>query len=1319
MAVVLAKHSFVTGEISPAMLGRQDVDKYAAAGTTVRNFMVSYVGGIISRAGTAFCGYSKQTGRNYPPRLIGFQFSNNQGLALEFGNQYMRVLSDGAYVTDVSAAISNITQANPAQIVTTTAYGVASASPNSSVVSASYAPGDTVTLAGGTYSTPGILTVATTLLHSANYANPGQGYVPGNTITLAGGTALTSPVVTVGTTQVAAIGGVGSAGSGGIPNGYGIVQGTTGTGTKFTARVYINGFGQIQVSSGANVVTGGSYTVNPSLSGESVTGISGNAVGLLGATLNFLSMGVNTVGVTTAGVLTINPSAGILTQSSTSGSGTGATFVGIFGPAAMTVSQVGSYSVFPSNPVSQASTSGNGVGATFNLSQIGVTPNFSIGDWLYVTGAGGMSQINGRTVVISNIAGFTLTLSDVFGNPVDSTTWSAYTSGGNVERIYTLATPYAEADLNYIKIEQSADTMSICCVNPYTPTEYIPQDLTRTTDISWAFSPIVPTQTVNPPTGLSGSASSSGSVDYAYQVTAVDPVTGTESIASAIVTVSNAVEIATTAGTITLAFSGATPGVNEYFWYKALPGYGTPVPIGAQFGYAGFSYGNTFIDPNITADFSQSPPTHVNPFARGRILGAAPVAVGSGYSQNTVGITFNTSTGSGANITPVVSSTGTIVAYIINDTGSGYAQTDTATITGGSGATVKLNIGPNSGTYPSLPAYFQERRGYANSLNNPDTYWFSQPGAYTNFDVRNPTIASDAITGSPWSVIVNGVQWMLQTSGGLLVMTGLRAWMLVGAGSIATNVQPISPSNQNDVPQAFTGVSPLVKPILINFDVVYVDPNGVYYYDLPYQLYTLSEPLDLTDISAHLFDGYTVGSNCYCEKPYRVIWSVRSDGALLSLTYYKTQKVQGWARHDTQGYFVSTCTVLEPPVNAAYFATQRFFAEGPAYCIERMDNRIWPNVESVWAVDCGLSYPQPQPAANITISSATGLGSLTGVTNLVGGTGYSVNVSVTIADDFQGTGLGATATATVVGGSITAVNFPTNGSGYTHPKLTFVDAAGSAGGSGASARPILNNQATVNAITGAPFSPGNVGSVIRAGGGIATITQYNSPTQVLVNINVPFPQVVPNSGGILPTITAGNWTMTAPVTTITIPHLAGMTVTGLADGNVIPPTVVSSAGVLTLATPASAIVVGLGFQAQFQDVPMDTGNPTTQGQRKNLAATTLRVEDSRGIKVGANQRDGSALSPPQLATVWNNMVPIPETPQTGAVNFAPPPHNALANPLCTGDVRLGLINGLATTGQLCVQQDYPLPCTLVALYTEILPGDTNQVQWPKQEAKGK
>lgn len=1310
MAVPVLESAFVAGELSASVAGRYDVAKIHVGAFTFRNFFVRYTGGASSRGGTAFVGFSKQTGRSVPPRMIPFQFSINQGLGLEFGNFYMRVVLNGSFVTETPISITGITNAIGA-VVTASATGAASATPNDAGVTISYAPSDLITLAGGVFAVPAVLSVTNTRLTVLGLNSAGTGiYAPSDTIELAGGTQTSAAVLTVLTTQAVSAA-IASAGSGGSP-GSAIVTGTTGAGTKFQANVTINGSGAISAVN--SIALAGSYTVNPSSpTAEPVTG-----GGLSGATLN-VKLGVLTFTISTPGVFTANPAGGTFTQASTSGFGTGATFrFALMAPNAVAVSNPGVYTTFPGNPVAQASNTGSGQGATFNCVAAGVS-SFSNGDWVNIVDVNGMPQVNNQTYVIGGATTTSFELFDVYGNEINSTTFGTYLSGGTISKIFTLQTQYSEQDLLYLKYTQSADVMSLCCVNQMTGTEYASLDLTRTTDTSWSFAPVVPGPSILPPAALTGVASTSGSVDYNYVVTAVNPNDGTESIASPVADIPSAVDIASTAGSITLTWDTVI-AANSYNIYKATPAYAGTVPAGALFGFAGSAYGTQFVDSNIVADDTQVPPTHQDPFARGQIVAGVVTGGGSGSSFT---YTINTLTGSGAVLIPVVVSS-VLVALIVQEPGQNYQPSDTIALSGG--ATATLTIGAQSGTYPSVPFYFQERRGYANTLNNPDTYFMSQPGAFTNFDSRNPTIDSDAIIGSPWSVQVNGIQWAIQTSGGLLVLTGLSAWLLVGAGSFATNVQAISPSTQDAVPQAFTGASSTVPPQRINYDVIYLNSKSTTYYDLPYQLYALSEPIDITENSSQLFVGYTIRENAWCETPYKLMWAVRNDGILLSLTYYKTQQVAGWARHDTNGLFQSVCSVTEPPVDALYTAVQRFPGNNTAYMIERMDNRIWPSIESSWCVDAGLALAQPQPNATLTASSATGLGSITGVTGLVPGALYSAGTTASVVDENvgeggPGPGVGAIPTITIgPGGTIASVVFlpGQQGSGYLHPKLIFNDPAGSAGGSGAFAKPILNNTMTFMA-NAAVFGVGNVGSVIRMGGGIATITGYTSPQSVVANIITPIVGLVPNSGGLVTMAGAGQWSMTAPVTTISgLNHLIGATVTGLADGNPIAPQVVTAQGTITLATPASSVVVGLAFMPQLQSVFLDAGEPTVQGQRKKIAAVTVRVEASRGFKIGTNMPDGSRLSPQQVAPVWNEgpgglvNAPIP-------ADKIVPAYNSNVVPMFTGDLRIPVPGGYDTRGQVAVQQDMPLPLNLLAFISEVYPGDTVQTQAPKKQERAR
>ena len=1378
MAVPKLESAFSAGELSPSLMGRFELARLSVGASTCRNMIIMVTGGAMSRGGTMFVGFSKQTGRAYPPRLLPFQFSLTQGIALEFGHLYMRPIKNGAFITESPIAISGISQDDPA-VVTSNGTGVTAASPITSGVVSTYAPGELVTIAGGTYLTAAVLSVTNTKLVSLLLNSPGTGgYAPSDTINLSGGTTTTTPVVTVNTTKVVSAT-IAAAGTSGTP-GTATVTGTTGTGTKFQAEVTIGAGGGID--SVDSITVAGSYTVNPTaVANEPVTG-----GGLSGAQLA-VSMGVATFTIFNAGVFTANATAGAFTQGSTSGGGAGATFQqGIFGPNACGVSVPGVYTAVPSNPAAQDSSTGVGLGATFTLTTASVAA-FNDGDWVYIAGVSGMTEVNGQTYVIDGATSSSFELYDVYGNAIDSTAFTAYSGGGTVARIYTVTSPYSETDLKYLKAAQDKDEMSLCCVNQETLAEYPSYDLIRHADDDWEFVALDISPSVEPPTGGSGSASSSGSTFYQYVVTSIDPDDGTESIASDIINIGSAVNIAATAGTITLTWT-PTPGVSQQNVYKALPGFSAAPPPGSQFGFAGYAFGAQFQDSNITADFVQVPPIHKDPFARGQIQGATTVTAGSGYTTATATIT--TSTGSGADLDPIIVSGG-VVGYILKSAGRNYAATDTVTITGdGVGATALLSIGPQSGTYPGVVAYFQQRRVYGYSLNLPDTYWMSKPGAFKNFDIRIPTIDSDAITGSPWSQKVDGIQWLVQTAGGLLAFTGISNWLLVGAGSFATNVQPIAPDSQVATPQPENGCSATVPPIKINYDVLYVSSKGSYYFDQPYQLYALSEPIDMTPNSSHLFVGHTILEHAWCQEPYRTVWSVRDDGVALTLSFLKQQEVAGFARHDTNGLFVSVCSVTEPPVDAAYFAVQRFPGDKTAYMIERMDNRIWADVDDAWCVDCAVSLPQEEPAATLYASSATGLGTISGTTGLAGGTGYtaasyqvvaatvaaggsggtdgtqtvtgttgtgtkfqaSVTVSggaitavlsittagnytvapttpdpvtgagltgatlnltvgaltgttVTVVDDNgQGPGTGADIVPIIAAGVITSLFVRGGGTGYVRPAIVITDSAGSAGGSGASATATLNNAATFTT-SASVFTVANIGDVIRAAGGRATVTAVPSGTEATVNITVPLTDLIPNSGGDVAPQAEGQWTITTPTSTIGgLQYLAGATVTGVADGVKITPTVVPASGTIDLPQASTNVVAGLGFACQLQSVYVDGGEPTIQGQRKKLPAVTARVQASADFKVGSNQVDGSTQNPIQIAPEWTNMV--------DAETKAAAPYGSTIKPLFTGDVRIPVKGGFSTRGQVAVEQDEPFPLTVLAFIPEIDPGDKPEVKFP-------
>ena len=116
--------SFSAGELSPSLYGRVDLAKYHVGVALARNFFIDYRGGLSNRTGTAMVGQCKDSSTTN--RLIAFQYSTLQTYALIFGNHTMRVVMNGAYVTEPAKSIVAVTQATPG-VFQVTAHGYATA----------------------------------------------------------------------------------------------------------------------------------------------------------------------------------------------------------------------------------------------------------------------------------------------------------------------------------------------------------------------------------------------------------------------------------------------------------------------------------------------------------------------------------------------------------------------------------------------------------------------------------------------------------------------------------------------------------------------------------------------------------------------------------------------------------------------------------------------------------------------------------------------------------------------------------------------------------------------------------------------------------------------------------------------------------------------------------------------------------------------------------------------------------------------------------------------------------------------------------------
>ena len=93
MPIYAALSSFNAGELSPRMIGRNDVSQYSKGCRTLKNFLVTPYGAVERRPGTRFAALAKYPDKNI--RLIRFVFSSTIAYVCEFGDRYIRFLKDG------------------------------------------------------------------------------------------------------------------------------------------------------------------------------------------------------------------------------------------------------------------------------------------------------------------------------------------------------------------------------------------------------------------------------------------------------------------------------------------------------------------------------------------------------------------------------------------------------------------------------------------------------------------------------------------------------------------------------------------------------------------------------------------------------------------------------------------------------------------------------------------------------------------------------------------------------------------------------------------------------------------------------------------------------------------------------------------------------------------------------------------------------------------------------------------------------------------------------------------------------------------------
>lgn len=534
---------------------------------------------------------------------------------------------------------------------------------------------------------------------------------------------------------------------------------------------------------------------------------------------------------------------------------------------------------------------------------------YATGDDVFLSGVVGMTELNGRTLRVTVLTADTFSLQDFAGSNINSTGYASYSSSGTSARIYTMATPYQEADLPRLKYTQSADVMTICCPG------YKQRELSRTGHAAWSLAAFAntngPFQDIN-------------------------------------VTTSKTVQASATTGSVTLTATGWTFSsdmVGTLFYIEQTPDDTTL---------------RWEVSKAVGAGAIRRAGSHYYKTTAGGTTGTVRPTVVEGSETDGVVLWAYQHSGFGiVKIDSVAVGGATATATVTKQLPDLVVSTTTY-------KWAKEAWGGDQG-YPEALTYWQQRMIFSGTTGQPQTNWGSNIRGYPNFGKSNPALDDEALTFNLDAQQVNQVRHLLPLSD-LIALTSGSEWVIKGGDN-----KTLSPAVPPDTKVQSYGGASHVRPLVIGGDALYIQEKGSGVRSLGYSFEKdRYVPGDLTVISPHFFAGHTITDWTFQQVPFSVVWAVRDDGALLGLTYLPEQQVAGWHRHETDGEVESVCCISEGGEDVVYAVIKRTIGATTRRYTERLASRQKTDIRDWFFVDSGLTADGRNTAATtMTLSGGT------------------------------------------------------------------------------------------------------------------------------------------------------------------------------------------------------------------------------------------------------------------------------------------------------------------------------------------------------------
>lgn len=191
--------------------------------------------------------------------------------------------------------------------------------------------------------------------------------------------------------------------------------------------------------------------------------------------------------------------------------------------------------------------------------------------------------------------------------------------------------------------------------------------------------------------------------------------------------------------------------------------------------------------------------------------------------------------------------------------------------------------------YPRTGTLFEQRLVVGGSPFFPQTLWGSITAAYLDF--TQGTLDDDGFSFTIASDQINPIQYL--ASSRTLVAFTSGGEFTIGGGL----EKPLAPTNAQIRQRSNYGCA-RVRPVRIRDAEIFIQRAGrkvrAFAYNVVNDDWTAP---DIAVLSEHVSESGIVDM-CWQQEPASIVWMVRADGVLISVTYDKDQDVTAWAIHD-------------------------------------------------------------------------------------------------------------------------------------------------------------------------------------------------------------------------------------------------------------------------------------------------------------------------------------------------------------------------------------------------------------------------------------